>query len=132
MSDQGVLGVGFEVDLNSLTSGLEGAKSQIASVGGAVIDSNDMALASYDELASGVRDSMSSIAESTVSASSGLDEMAAQGSEAGSSLIEVLLSINESVKDVQYAVEAMSSDIVCICVATQTSQLSERTSAVQF
>ncbi len=110
MSDQGVLGVGFEVDLNSLTSGLEGAKSQIASVGGAVIDSNDMALASYDELASGVRDSMSSIAESTVSASSGLDEMAAQGSEAGSSLIEVLLSINESVKDVQYAVEAMSSD----------------------
>lgn len=136
MNDLGTLEVGFDVNLNNLTSGFDSAKSQATNTANAIVDSNDMVLASYDELASGVQSAMSSVTDDTVSASSALDEMAGQGGAAGSDLIGVLgeildainalrettidasngvtdslLHIENATKDVGYSVDAMSSSV---------------------
>lgn len=136
MDELGALEVGFEVDLDDLTGGFAGAKSQADAFGSAIVESNDMALVSYGQLASGVGSALSSISEETVSVSSSLDEMAGQGGAAGSDLIGILgeildainalretaidmsngvtdslLSIENSTNDVRYSIEEMSSSV---------------------
>lgn len=136
MDELGILEVGFEGNLDGLTSSFTSAKSQADAFGGAISESNDLMLSSYDELASGIGSAMSSIAEDTVSASSSLGEMASQGSAAGTDLIGILgelldsvnrlretmidmsngvtdslLHIENSTNDVRYAIEGMSSSV---------------------
>lgn len=109
-NDLGTLEVGFEINPGNLTSGFDNIKSQVTNVGDAIMSSNDMMLASYDELASGVGSAMSSIVDDSISAAGGLDEMAAQGGAAGSDLVGVLGEINDSILMVRDVLITMSGE----------------------
>lgn len=112
-------------DLNSIGTATDNMQTRLATTGDAAESFAEMFQMAAENMASALdlpvesvaalqeeaESAFAGMADSAESAATGLGELGSEGETAGSSLIEVLLEINESVQNVESAVSGMSSAV---------------------